>query len=165
MKASFHIVVCVVASRPAADQISDVISQARLQRADILAQGEREAMFVKFDATDAQLIVLACRAVLGQEPSSLRFGFASGIKEKVAGEGGGLRISERSIAQASDLAGGAHDGEVLVSSQLGSLLEIAQIRFGFPMRPTRVNLLDGRKASAYSIDWRARESVPDPTRA
>ena len=164
MSASFHIVGCLIASRPVADLVSHVSAQALEQHAEILAHGDREAMFVKFDATDAQLIVLACRAVLMQEPAVLRFGFASGIRERSVAEGGEPRVSERSLAQASGLASGARDGEVLVSSQLGSLMQIAHINVGLPMRPTRVNLSDGRQAAAYSIDWRSRPTVSDPTR-
>jgi class 3 adenylate cyclase len=61
-------------------------------------------------------------------------------------------MGERGIAQACDLAGAAQPGQVLVSSQLGSLLQVAQIEPAARLRSTRVKLLNGRTAAAYVVD-------------
>jgi hypothetical protein len=150
MNAFFHIVGCVVSSQPAAGAIDEFVDWARRQGAEVVAQNEREAVFVKFDAIDANLIVFACRAAAAKKPAVLRFGFASGVKEKDAD--GRPRLGERGIVQACDLAGAAPAGQVLVASQLGSLLQVANVEPGDRLGSTQVRLLDGRKATAYLVE-------------
>jgi hypothetical protein len=157
MKAYFHIIGCVVAAEPAPMEIDDCLQWARRLDAEVLASNEREAVFVKFDAGDAELMLHACRAAGFHRPALLRFAFASGVKEAAGGRGP-PRMGERGIAQACDLAGAARPGQVLVSSQLGSLLQVAQMEPAARLRPTRVKLLNGRAASAYAID--APRSTP-----
>ncbi|MEQ1805987.1 MAG: hypothetical protein ABL900_11485, partial [Burkholderiaceae bacterium] len=60
----------------------------------------------------------------------------------------GLSISHRSIAQASDLAAGARDGEVLVSPQLASLL----VESGLSFHSKEIHLPGGRMVPACSLD-------------
>jgi hypothetical protein len=151
MKAYFHVIGCAVAAQSAPAAIDECVGWVRRLGADVLAHNDREAVFVKFDATDGQLIDFGYRSAHSRRPPLLRYGFASGIKESAAG-GGQARVGERGIAQAGDLAGAAQPGQVLVSSQLGSLLLVAQVRPYERLRPLQVRLLDGRKASAYAVD-------------
>lgn len=160
MNAYFHIVGCVVASQPAPAAIDEYVDWARRQGAEVMAQNEREAVFVKFDAIDANLIVFGCRAAAAKKPAILRFGFASGVKE--TGADGQPRLGERGIVQACDLAGAAPAGQVLVSSQLGSLLQVANVEPGDRLSSTQVSLLDGRKATAYSVAPPTRATAGKP---
>ena len=148
MEALFQIVGCVLSSKPAPRRIDDFVAQVRRERAVVTAKDARGATFVRFNAPDARLVTMACEAVLGQSPSTLRFGFASGIKEAAEPGQDGLSISHRSIAQASDLAAGARDGEVLVSPQLASLLEESGLSFD----SKEVHLQGGRVVPACLLD-------------
>lgn len=150
MKAHFHIIGCLVAAEPAPAEVDDCLQWVRRQDAEVLASNEREAIFVKFDAADGELMLHACRAAGLHRPPLLRFAFASGIKESASGRGP-PRMGERGIAQACDLAGAAQPGQVLISSQLGSLLQVAQIEPAARLHSTRVKLLSGRTAAAYAI--------------
>ena len=160
MKAYFHVVGCVVAAESAPAAIDECVEWIRRQDSDILASNEREAIFVKFDAGDADLILQALRSAAFYRPPLLRFAFASGVKE-AAGVRGKPRMGDRGIVQAFDLAGAARPGQVLVSSQLGSLMQVAQIPPADRLRPTRVKLLDGREASAYGIEPAPRARSAD----
>ncbi len=162
MNAFFHIVGCVVANQSAAVAIDECVEWLRRHDAEVVSQDDREAVFVKFDATDAELILFACRAASFRRPPLLRFGFASGVKEVAAKSGKAPRMGERGIAQARDLAGGALSGQVLVSSQLGSLLQVAQVEPAERLRPMHVKLVNGRVASAYGIDPPRRATDEEP---
>jgi hypothetical protein len=164
MNAYFHIIGCIASAQPNAAAIDECLDWVRRQDAEILAQNDLEAVFVKFDATDAELILYGCRAAAFRRPPILRFGFASGVKESAAGSGGTPRMGERGIAQACDLAGAAQPGQVLVSSQLGSLLQVAQVDPADRLRPMHVKLLNGRMASAYTIEAPRRASADDASR-
>lgn len=153
MVVRIHYVGCLVASRPMAPFIDNAMRQAESLGAQTLWRSDAEARFVCLDAPDAELIVLASRLVLAHQPSALRFGFASGVME--SGAQHEIRISRRSIAQAVELAHAAHNGEVLLSSQLGSLLQISQAQVATRLRGSHVTLDDGRRATAYWIDWAA----------
>jgi hypothetical protein len=160
MEALFQIVGCVLSSEPAAERIDDFAAQVRRERGVVMAKDAQGATFVRFNALDARLVTLACQAVLGPAPSSLRFGFAAGIKEaapKGHGAGqGGQSISNRSIEQAGDLAAGARDGEVLVSPQLAVML----IEAGFSLHSRQAHLSDGRIVPACSLDLAAGMANP-----
>lgn len=123
----------------------------RRHGADILAQDDREAIFVQFDATGAQLILFGCRTAVSRRQPQLRFGFASGVKEGAAADGP-PRVGERGILQARDLAAAARPGQVLLSSQLGSLLQLARLEPHDRLQSRRVCLADGRPASAYAVE-------------
>jgi hypothetical protein len=157
MKASFHIVGCAVAREPAAGAMDECLDWLRRHGAEALAHNERELVFVKFDAADAALVDFGCRTAARHRPPLLRFGFASGIKEGTSD--GQPRLGERGIVQACDLAGAAQPGQVLLSSQLGSLLQVAQIEPASRLRSLRVSLLDGRSASAYTVEPRRRAAA------
>ena len=148
MEALFQIVGCVVSSKPAAKRIDDFVAQLRRERAVVMVKDAQRATFVRFNAPDARLVTLACEAVLSKVPSSLRFGFAAGIKETTLAGQDGLSISNRSIAQASDLAAAASNGEVLVSPQLALLL----IESGFALQSKKIRLPDGRVVAACSLE-------------
>jgi hypothetical protein len=141
-----QIVGCVFSLDPAPERIDDFATQARRERAVVTARSSRQATFVKFGATDARLIALACRAVQGA--ASLRFGFACSSGDRAAQAGDGVRVSARSLAQAGDLAAAARDGEVLLTPQLASLLST----MGFECRTKEVRLAAGRSAVACSLD-------------
>ena len=151
MEALFQIVGCVLSSRPAAKRIDEFVAQLRRERAVVVVKDAHRATFVRFNAPDARLITLACEAVRSKLPSSLRFGFAAGIKEAMQEGQDGLSISNRSIAQASDLAAGARDGEVLVSPQFALPL----IESGFALQSKQVHLPDGRIVAACLLDLTA----------
>ena len=148
MAALFQIVGCVLSSKHAPRRIDDFVALVRRERAVVTLKDARGATFVRFNAPDARLVTLACEAVLSPGASSLRFGFASGIKEPLQQGQDGLSVSHRSIAMASDLAAGARDGEVLVSPQLASLL----VESGLSFLSKDVQLPDGRVVPACLLD-------------
>ena len=150
MNPSIHIVGCVLAAAPDAGAINDCVEWARRFGAHILDCDESRAVFVQFDAAAAQLVLLGCRAALSRKPPLLRFGYASVVKE--GGADGLPRAGERGVAQARDLAAAAQPGQVLLSSQLGSLLQMADLEPHQRLRQTRVPLADGRMASAYEVE-------------
>ena len=147
MEALFQIVGCVVSSKPAAERIDDFVAQVRRERAVVMGKDALSATFVRFSTPDARLVVLACQAALGQGPALLRFGFTSGTKEPLQKGQSGPGISQRSIAQATDLAAGARDGEVLVAPELAALL----IESGVSLHSRQVHLPDGRTVPACSL--------------
>jgi archaellum component FlaC len=153
MEAPFQIVGCVLSSTPAAQRIDSFVAQVRRDRGVVIHKDALSATFVRFNAPDAGLVTLACQAVLAQAPSSLRFGLASGAKEASQDGNDRLDISNRSIAQASELASGARDGEVLVSPSLALLL----IEAGFSLHSKQLQLGDGRQVAACSLDL-----IPSP---
>ncbi len=148
MEALFQIVGCVLSSKSAPRRIDEFVAQVRRERAVVTVKDTRGATFVRFNAPDARLLTLACEAVLSKLPSSLRFGFASGSKEALPDGQDGPSISHRIIAQATDLAAGARDGEVLVSPQLASLL----IGSGLTFHSKDVHLPGGRIVPARLLD-------------
>jgi hypothetical protein len=154
MEALFQIVGCVVSSKPAAERIDDFVAQVRRERAVVMGKDALSASFVRFSTPDARLVVLACHAALVQGPAMLRFGFASGTKEPLQKGQSGPGISQRSIAQASDLAAGARDGEVLVAPELAALL----IESGVSLHSRQVHLPDGRTVAACSLSLGADPS-------
>jgi len=158
---SFQIVGCVFSPEPAAERIEEFARQARRERAVVTARSAHQATVVKFGATDAQLIALACRAAGAAQASPLRFGFACSLGDRSAPGKEGARVSSRSLTQASDLAAGARDGQVLLSMQLASLLAGAQVAH----RSKEVRLPGGRTAIACWLDdltAQTDDAVPDP---
>jgi hypothetical protein len=157
--ASFHIVGCVIAAEPDAAAIDECVEWVRRYGAVILSQDDRRAVFVRFDATSGQLILFGSRAALARRPPLLRFSYASAVKEVGAD---GPRAAERGVLQACDLAGGAQPGQVLVSSQLGSLLQVAEVEPYERLHSVRVPLADGRTGSAYVVEP-LRGSAAEPS--
>jgi len=148
MEALFQIVGCVLSSKPATERIDDFVAQVRRERGVVMAKDVRGATFVRLNAQDVRLVLLACHAVLSESPSTLRFGFASGTREPALKEPEGTGVSQRSIALATDLAAGARDGEVLLSAQLAAPL----IEAGATLHTRQVHLPDGRIVPACSLD-------------
>jgi hypothetical protein len=161
MEALFQIVGCVLSSKPAAKRIDEFVAQLRRERAVVVVKDAHKATFVRFNAPDARLITLACEAVRSKLPSSLRFGFAAGIKEPTQEGQDGLSISNRGIAQAPELATGARDGEVLVSPQFAMPL----IEAGFALHSKQVHLPDGRIVAACLLDLTAGVTDKDSSGA
>ncbi|HEX6018633.1 MAG TPA: hypothetical protein VFZ28_11075 [Burkholderiaceae bacterium] len=147
----FQIVGCVFSSQPASERIDDFAHQARRERAVITAKNARQATFVKFGATDARLVALACR-LAGGAPA-LRVGFACSASDRATSGKDGARISSRALAQASELAASARDGEVLMSSQLAALVLDLTLEF----RARDIHLPGGRTAVACVLEVDAVE--------
>ena len=165
MEALYQIVGCVVSSKPAAERVDEFVVQVRRERGVVTAKDAQSASFVRFNAVDARLVVLACQAVTNQRPPLLRFGFAAGMRESAMGPDGKTQgsasVSQRSMAQARDLAAGARDGEVLVSPQLAVLL----IESGLGLHTRQVHLPDGRIVPACSLDLAAATTADTPAGA
>lgn len=153
MNARLHIIGCAVAAEPAAEVMDEFIEWARRFGGRMLSVNDRKVVFVQFDAEGSQLILHGCRTAASRREPRLGFGFASAVKE-ANGAGGTPRAGERSVQQACDLAAAARPGQVLISSQLGSLLQLAELEPQERMLPTRVGLPDGRPASAFSVELR-----------
>jgi len=161
---SLQIVGCVFSPEPAAERIDEFARQARRERAVVTARSAHQATVVKFGATDAQLIALACRAAGAAQVSPLRFGFACSLGDRSAPGKVGARVRCRTLTPASHLAAGARDGQVLLSTQLASLLAGAQVAY----RSKEVHLPGGRTAVACWFDDRTVQSddvVPHPEAA
>jgi hypothetical protein len=148
--AFFHIAGCVVAGEPDPVAIDEVLDWARRYGATVVSHDERLATFVRFDADGGQLVLFGCRAAMARRPPNLRFGYASLVKEVDAD--GQPRAAERGLTQAQDLAGAAQPGQVLLSSQLGSLLQVAEVEPHQRLRSLRLPLADGRTGSAYLVE-------------
>jgi hypothetical protein len=148
--ASFHIAGCVFAVEPDPAAIGDVLGWVRRLGATILSHDERQATFVGFDAGGGQLVLFGCRAAMARRPPNLRLGYASVVKE--ADSSGAPRAAERGLTQAQHLAAAAQPGQVLLSSQLGSLLQVAGVEPHERLRSLRVTLADGRTGSAYLVE-------------
>ena len=157
----FHIAGCVIATTPEAALVDDCVQWARRYGAEILSQDDRHSLFVHFDAAGAQLVLFGCRAALAQRPPRLRFGFASAVKETGAG---GQRAGERGVQQARELAEAAQPGHTLLSSQLGSLLQMAQLEPCERLRPMHLQLVSGRTAAAYAVEPLRAGPAVEPTR-
>jgi len=151
--AAFHIAGCVITAQPDAAAIDYCVDWARRHGAEVLSQDDRTAVFVQFDATSGRLILFGCGAAQARKPPTLQFAYASAVKE-AAGADGQRRAGERGLVQAGDLAAAARPGQVLLSSQLGSLLQVAKMEPFERLRPMRVPLGDGRTASAYEVEPR-----------
>jgi hypothetical protein len=147
MEAPFQIVGCLLSSKPAEQLVDGFVAQVRRERAVVTDKTARGATFVRFNAPDAKLVTLACEALVSFAGSALRFGFASGVRDRGLTRQDALSISNRSMAQARDLAAAARRGEVLVSPQLAVLL----VESGFTFETKEVRLSGGRTAMACSL--------------
>lgn len=150
VNATLHIAGCAIAAPPDLGAIDECVQWVRRYGGEILSHDDRRAVFVQFDAAGTQMILFGCRTALAQRPPRLRFGFASVVKE--AGGDGRPRAGDRGVAQACDLADGALPGQTLLSSQLGTLLQMAQAEPHERLRPMRLRLPDGRTAAAYEVE-------------
>jgi len=146
MEAPFQIVGCLLSSTPADELIDGFVTAVRRERAVVTARHAQGATFVRFNAPDAKLVAMACAAAAGAG-SSLRFGFASGSKDRARAGHDVFSISNRYIAQAHDLAAAARDGEVLVTPRLALLL--VEAGFTFDAREVRIS---GRQVMACALD-------------
>jgi hypothetical protein len=160
MNARLHIIGCAVTAQPDAASIDEFVEWARRYGARMLSQDDRKALFVQFDAAGTQLILHGCRAAVARRQPQLRFGFASGVRE-ANGSDGEPRAGERGIQQACDLAAAARPAQVLISSQLGSLLQLAGLEPHERLLSTRVVLPDGRPASAFLVQPRRAQLSAD----
>jgi len=94
----------------------------------------------------AVLPLLAGLAVVALQ--LMAFGYAQSLAD------GSAEAGAVAIAAGRPAAAAARAGQVLVSSQLGSLLQLAQVEPYERLLPMRVGLPDGRPASAYSVEPR-----------
>ncbi len=158
MSESLQIIVCVRASRPAAELIDPIVAQARLGRAVVIAKTAHSATFVRLNAPDASLVMLACQALRGRGAPPLRFGIATASKPPAsagapdAADPAG--VNNEDVDRAQELAASAREGQVLVSPELALLLAEA----GFSVRARQVLLSGGRSITACTLDL---EALPD----
>ena len=148
MEAPFQIVGCLLSSKPADQLIDGFVTGVRRERAVVTARNAQSATFVRFNAPDAKLVAMACAAAAGPEGSSLRFGFASGLKDRARAGQDAFSISNRYIAQAHELATAARPGEVLVTPKLALLL----VESGFTFDARELRATSGRKVMACALD-------------
>lgn len=124
--------------------------------ADLIEANDDEATLVQFDALDLDVLWSAADLAREHDRAGLRFGIASGVKERPARPGARPRASERSVAQARGLARSADRAGVLVSSQLGSLLIVSDPTLTPRLRATRLFHADGGTLQAYRFESGAR---------
>lgn len=156
MQAPINFVISVHADAAAEDgAIALGLATERLRAcgADLIEANDDEATLVRFDAVDHDVLWRAADLVREHGRAGLRFGIASGVKERPAGSGAhAARASERSIAQARGLARSAERAGVLVSSQLGSLLIVCDPSLAPRLRATRLFNDDGGTLQAYRFE-------------
>jgi len=148
MEAPFQIVGCLLSSKPADQLIDGFVTGVRRERALVTTRSAQQATFVRFNAPDAKLVSMACAAAAGPDGSLLRFGFASGSKDRARAGQDAFSISNRYIALAHDLAAAARAGDVLVTPQLALLL----VEYGFTFAAREVRVGSGRKVMACALD-------------
>ena len=148
MEVPFQIVGCLLSSKPSDPFIDGFVTAVRRERAVVTARHAHGATFVRFNVPDAKLVAMACAAAAGPAGSSLRFGFASGVKAHASTRQTAMSVSNQSMAQARDLVTSARDGEVLVSPQLALLLMEA----GFTFQAKERRRPSGRKVMACALD-------------
>ncbi|MFN3564629.1 MAG: hypothetical protein ACK4V1_01395 [Burkholderiaceae bacterium] len=125
----------------------------RASGADLIETTDDEATLVQFDAPAYDVLWRAAELAREHAGAGLRFGIASGVKERPAGPGTHApRASERSVAQARGLARSAERAGVLVSSQLGSLLIVSDPTLAPRLRATRLFHADGGTLQAYRFE-------------
>ena len=73
----------------------------------------------------------------------------------------GAHAASTVSAPMPDLAAAARPGQVLISSQLGSLLQLADLEPHERLLSTRVVLPDGRPASAFLVQPRRAQLFAD----
>jgi chromosome segregation ATPase len=145
---AFQLVGCVLSSGQATELIDAFVAQVRRERAVVMVKSAQGSTFVRFNATDARLVALACKAVADPAGTLLRFGFAGGARDAAPAAAESPTVATRSIVEANDLAAGAGDGEVLISPQLAATL----IEAGFGMRTKQIHLPGGRTVAACALD-------------
>lgn len=123
-----------------------------------LQQQEADAIVVARNdyADTADLIRTVAVFARGEAAVEMTAGCAYGVRLNVDGRNG-LTVSERSAAQAVELARAAATGDVLVASQLGSLLAISAQRLPFELKPMRVLRTDGGSMAAYRAVFADRD--------
>ncbi|HEY6355763.1 MAG TPA: hypothetical protein VIY30_14850, partial [Burkholderiaceae bacterium] len=138
----------LLSSEPAAQLIDGFVTGVRRERAVVTTRNAHSATFVRFNAPDAKLVAMACSALASAGGQSLRFGFASGTKDRARAGHDAFSISSRYIAQANELAGAARPGEVLVTPKLALLL----VESGFTFDARELRVASGRKVMACALD-------------
>ncbi len=159
MQAPINFVISVHADAARADGVNALelaTERLRAEGADLIEANDDEATLVRFDATDLDVLWSAAELARQHDRAGLRFGIASGVKERPAQPGARARASERSVAQARGLARSADRAGVLVSSQLGSLLIVSDSSLTQRLRATRLFHADGGTLQAYRFEAGAR---------
>lgn len=159
MQAPINFVISVHADAAREDGMVAVgLATERLRAggADLIEANDDEATLVRFDALDLDVLWSAADLARAHDRAGLRFGIASGVKERPAGPGAQPRASERSVVQARGLARSAERAGVLVSSQLGSLLIVSDPTLAPRLRATRLFHADGGTLQAYRFEAGAR---------
>lgn len=131
--------------------VNDALAELARHGAQTVEASNRRALLAVFDADQPDLLPAAARLVARLKASGLRMAMASGVKERPIA-GAAPRMSERSLAQARGLLDHAGPGEVLLSSQLGSLLMVSEPSLTSWMRATRLTTASSAPAQAYRLD-------------
>jgi hypothetical protein len=155
MQAPINFVISVHADAAREDgmiAIGVATERLRASGAELIEANDDEATLVRFDAPDLDVLWRAAELAREHDRAGLRFGIASGVKERPAAPGARPRASERSVAQARGLARSADRAGVLVSSQLGSLLIVSDPGMTPRLRATRLFHADGGTLQAYRFE-------------
>lgn len=131
--------------------VNDALAELARHGAQTVEASNRRALLAVFDADRPDLLPAAARLVARLKASGLRMAMASGVKERPV-PGAAPRMSERSLAQARGLLDHAGPGEVLLSSQLGSLLMVSEPSLTSWMRAARLTTASSAPAQAYRLD-------------
>jgi hypothetical protein len=131
--------------------VNDALAELARHGAQTVEASNRRAVLAAFDADQPDLLRAAARLVARFKASGLRIAMASGVKERPV-PGAAPRMSERSLAQARGLLDHAGPGEVLLSSQLGSLLMVSGPALASWMRAARLTTAGSASAQAYQLD-------------
>lgn len=142
------IAVCVVARDERADagEALDLWARESTLTLGVHERSATRAIGGVFDPMDAQPFMSA--ALGGLRAGMLAAGFHMGTRVN-GRENDSLELSARSIELACKLADAAQDGQILVSSDLGTFLTIARTRVAAHLEAMRVRYADGTSGDAY----------------
>jgi hypothetical protein len=131
--------------------INDALHELAALGARSVEASNRQAVLVAFDAERPDLLRAAAVLVRRFHAAGLRFAMASGVKERPV-PGAAPRMSERSLEQARGLLDHAGAGEVLLSSQLGSLLMVSEPKLQPLLRAARLTTANIAPTQAYQLN-------------
>jgi hypothetical protein len=158
------LIVAALAARGTDAAVADALQRAARSLTNAgasLQQQDPDALVVARNDYAETADLVRTVAVIARSESAVEIsaGCAYGVRLNVDGRTG-LTVSERSAAQALELARAAATGDVLVASQLGSLLSISTQRLPFELKPMRVLRTDGGSMAAYRAHFIGVDLAP-----
>lgn len=158
------LIVAALAARGAEGAVADALQRAARNLTNAgasLQQQDADTLVVARNdyAETADLIRNVALLARGESAVEMAAGCAYGVRLNVDGRSG-LTVSERSTSQAVELARAAAAGDVLVASQLGSLLSISTQRLPFELKAMRVLRNDGGSMAAYRAHFVGVDMAP-----